>query len=52
MCVYLGNIRCAYGGHDAAVSALLAGGADPNLVVDDEQGNKLTAVRAEAQAHH
>lgn len=37
--------RCAYGGHDAAVEVLLHGGADANLVVDDEQGNQLTAVR-------
>ena len=36
--------RCAYGGHDAAVEVLLNGGADANIVVDDEQGNKLTAV--------
>ena len=35
---------CAYGAHDNAVGALLKGGADPNLVVDDEAGNKLTVV--------
>jgi ankyrin repeat protein len=36
---------CAYGGHDDAVEVLLTEGkADPNLVVDDEQGNQLTAL--------
>mmetsp|Transcript_37643 Transcript_37643/g.74452 ORF Transcript_37643/g.74452 Transcript_37643/m.74452 type:complete len:172 (+) Transcript_37643:67-582(+) len=36
---------CAYGGHDEAVEVLLSkGNADPNLIVDDEQGNKLTAL--------
>jgi ankyrin repeat protein len=28
---------CAYGGHDEAVATILAAGADPNLVVDQEQ---------------
>jgi len=39
---------CAYGGHDAGVEALLRGGveggADPNLIVDEESGLKLTAL--------
>lgn len=37
---------CVFGGksHSEAVEELLIGGADPNLVVDDEQGNKITAL--------
>lgn len=35
---------CAYGGHLQAVENLLTAGADPNLVVDDEQGNLITVL--------
>lgn len=35
---------CAYGGYAAAVEQLLEAGADPNLVVDDEAGNLITAL--------
>jgi hypothetical protein len=45
--VWNSKSRCAYGGHDAAVAALLGGGADVNLAVDDEQGHQLTAVGCE-----
>ena len=33
---------CAYGTHVSGVEHLLEAGADPNLVVDDEQGNLIT----------
>lgn len=35
---------CVYGGHTESVGLLLRSGADPNLIVDDEQGNFITAL--------
>jgi len=36
--------RCAYAGYDESINLLLQAGADPNLIVRDEEGGKLTAL--------